>query len=327
MTAPTGWGILATGRIAAGFADNLRETPGASIAAVGSRTLASATAFSDRYGGRPHGSYSDLVNDPDVDIVYVASPHALHLAHATLAFDAGKPVLCEKPLAMNLHEATAMIERAQAAGVFLMEAMWMACHPLIRSVRAQLQAGRFGQPRQVHADLGFVVDHPPESRMWDPALGASALLDMGIYPLTFAHLMLGPARRLSATAIRSDRGIDIDVAIAGEYDGAVAALTASMTSASPRTATIATELGRLDFADPFHAPPAVVWDPTGGQPEAIISPEPVIGSGLGNEALHVQECLRDGLLESPLVPHAHTLALTGQMDDLRHQIGVVLPSD
>ena len=167
----------------------------------------------------------------------------------------------------------------------------------------------------MHADLGFVVDRPAGDRLVTPELGGGALLDMGIYPLTFAHLMLGEAESLTATAVLSDTGIDLDVAIAGRYPGgAVAALTASMTSTSPRAATIATTEGLLDVPAPFHHPPYVIWTPTGGEPERIVGTEPLIGSGLGNEAAEVQRCLAEGWLESPLVPHAQSLTLMRQLD-------------
>jgi predicted dehydrogenase len=331
MTETTRWGILATGRIAHDFATNLRDVPGAEIKAVGSRSEGSAEAFAEEFGApgqvTAHASYEALVADPDVDVVYIATPHAFHLEHARLAFDAGKHVLCEKPLALNVAEAEAMVEAATAAGRFLMEAMWMACNPVVRAVRDGIREGRFGTPRQVHADLGFVVRQPPTSRMFNPALGGGALLDMGIYPLTFAHLMLGPADRLVASATLSDQGVDLDVALAGRHGEAVSALTASMTSNSPRTATIATTEGRIDLPRSFHAPPYAIWTPESGEPERIDGLEPVLGTGLGNEAAHVQECLHAGRLESPLVPHDQTLTLIRQMDDVRRQIGVSYASD
>ena len=264
-----------------------------------------------------------------MDVVYVATPHALHLEHARLALTAGKHVLCEKPLTLNTAEAEEMVALARHHDRFLMEAMWMACHPVIRAVREQLAAGRFGTPRVLHADLGFVVDRPPEDRMVNPELGGGALLDMGVYPLTLAHLLLGPAEQLRATAGLSPAGIDLDVAIAGRYaGGAVAALTASMTSVSSRVAGLATSTGRLDLPGDFHHPPHAVWTPAGGgPPELIEASEPVLGTGLGNEAAEVQRCLHEGLRESPLVPHEQTLTLLRQLDELRGQIGVRYPAD
>ena len=327
-TAPTTrWGILATGRIAQGFARNLREVPGAEITAVGSRTAASAEAFAAEHGARAHPSYADLVADPEVDVVYIASPHAMHLEHARLAFAAGKHVLCEKPLTLNLREAEAMVAEARDAGVFLMEAMWMACHPLVRAIVEGLADGRHGEPRQVHASIGFAVPPDASARMRDPALGAGALLDMGIYPLTFAHLVLGAADHLTATGVLTEDGVDVDVAIAGRYGSAVSALTASMTSMAATGASVATTTGRIDIPADFHHPAVATWTPTGGEAVRIEALGPVIGTGLGNEAAHVQECLHAGRLESPLVPLSQTLTLIRQMDEVRRQIGVSYASD
>jgi predicted dehydrogenase len=329
--APVSWGILATGRIAADFARNLRDVPGASVAAVGSRSAGSAERFVAEHGlerARTHASYDALVADPDVDVVYVASPHALHLEHAMLALAAGKHVLCEKPLVMNLGEAEQLVAAAREADRFLMEAMWTACHPVIRAVVQGLGEGRFGTPHQVHASLGFVVEASPDDRMVDPALGAGALLDMGIYSLTLADLVLGPAERAAAVATLNRRGIDLDVSVATQHaGGGLGALTASMSSASPRTAHVATDTGRIDLPESFHHPAYALWTPVGGEPERIEGLEPVIGTGLGNEALHVAHCLRDGLRESPLVPHAMSLRLAALMDDVRRQIGVRYAAD
>jgi predicted dehydrogenase len=325
----TTWGILATGRIAHSFAADLRQVPGARLGAVGSRTHGSAEAFAREHGDgstRAHPSYDALFADPDVDVVYVASPHALHLDHARLAFAAGKPVLCEKPLALNRADGEALFD--SAGDLFSMEAMWMACHPLVREVQRRLLAGDFGTPRQVHADLGFVVPETASARMVERDLGAGALLDMGIYPLTFARMMLGPFAQVSAAGDLAASGIDLDVAIAARHEGgAVSALTTSMTSASPRTASVATDLGRLDLPSPFHHPPYVVWTPAGGEPQRIETPAPVLGTGLGNEAAHVQDCLRDGLSESPVIPRAQTLELLGVMDDVRRSLGVRYAAD
>ena len=331
-----GWGILATGKIAHTFTRDLLQVPDARLAAVGSRRRESAEAFAAEHGGTPYGSYEEMVADPGVDVVYVASPHALHLEHVRLAVEAGKHVLCEKPLTLDGADAEEMVRLAAEHDRFLMEAMWTACHPAVRALTAELRSGRLGRPRHLHAELGFRVDAGPEDRMLNPALGASALLDMGIYPLTFAHLVLGEATALHATADLSDGGIDLDVAITGRYpDGALATMTASMTSWSSRAASIATDLGRIDVAE-FHHPTRVTFTPyaeggsndtvdLGGARE-IEATEPVIGRGYGNEVAEVHRCLRAGLRESPLVPHAQTLTILRQMDDVRRQVGVTFPA-
>jgi predicted dehydrogenase len=235
-------------------------------------------------------------------------------------------VLCEKPLTLNAAQAEEMVALAREHDRFLMEAMWMACHPVIRAVRDGVAAGRFGTPRVVHADIGFVVERPPTDRLLDPVLGGGVLLDMGVYPLTFAHLVLGPAEEVRAVASLDERGVDRDVAISGRYaGGAVASLTATMTSDSRRTAWVATDLGRIELEGTFHHPDRAHWLPSGGEPEELAPVGEVIGSGLGNEAAEVVRCVRAGLRESPLVPHRQTLALMRQMDDLRAQIGVSYP--
>jgi predicted dehydrogenase len=337
MSDEIGWGILATGGIAHTFARDLALVPGARLAAVGSRSLDRARAFADVHGAAAaHGSYEELVADPGVDVVYVATPHALHLDNARIAFEAGKHVLCEKPLTLDLAAAEQLVALAAEHDRFLMEAMWTACHPVVRALQRRLRSGELGTPRQLHAELGFRVDAPPGDRMVDPALGASALLDMGVYPLTFAHLMLGPAEEVHATADLSAGGIDVDVAVVGRYaGGALATMTASITSWSSRTAAIATDRGRIHLDD-FHHPTRAVFTPyaeggsndtveRGGAVE-ILGEEPVLGRGYGNEIAEVGRCLREGLRESPLVPHRQTLTILRQMDDVRAQVGVRFPT-
>lgn len=333
MTAPVRWGILAPGKIARTFAADLALVDDARLVAAGSRSLESARRFTDEHGGRPYGSYAELVADPEVEVVYVASPHAFHLEHVTLALEAGKHVLCEKPLTMTVEQAEEMVALARRHDRFLMEAMWTACHPVVRAVVDGLREGRFGRPRHLHAELGFRVDAEPDDRMLDPALGASALLDMGIYPLTLAHLLLGEAVELRATADLDPRGVDLDVAVAGRYpDGALATLTASMTSWSSRAASLATDLGRIELPD-FHHPTTATFTPYDGDAGRRGGPtgpvdltegvEPVIGEGYAHEILEVGRCLRAGLRESPLVPHAQTLLLLRQMQDLLAQVARV----
>ena len=325
-----GWGILATGKIARSFCRDLALVADGHVAAVGSRSTAAAEEFASEFGGHARGSYADLVADPSVDVVYVATPHALHADHVRLAFEAGKPVLCEKPMTLDAASSEALVVEARERGLFLMEAMWTACHPMVRKLVTLVSGGDYGRPGQLVADLGFTVDAPPTDRLLDPALGASALLDMGIYPLTLAHLLLGEPERTAAVAQLSDDGIDLAVAMSLAWaSGATAALTASMAAWTPRSATLATDRGRFDIAPEFHHPTRVTFTPYdaagAGTPEVIEADEPVIGVGYGNEIVEVHRCLRAGLLESPLVPHAQTLALLRQMDAIRAQVGIRFP--
>lgn len=201
----------------------------------------------------------------------------------------------------------------------------MRCNPLLRRVQQLFATGELGVARQVRADLGFVVDSPETDRLLDPALGGGALLDMGIYPLTFAHVFLGEPDRVAAAATLAPSGIDLDVALSlGYASGAVSSLSCTMTSWSPRTASVATDVGRLDLPAPFHHPTVATWSSDGAVHEIA---EPVVGTGLANEALEVIRCLRTGETESPLVPLDETLALMGLMDRIRSQVGVEYPAD
>ncbi len=298
-------------------------TPGAELRAVGSRRIEAAQAFAAEYGGATaHGSYEELVADPDVDVVYVATPHSMHLDNVRLALEAGKHVLCEKPVTVTVADAEEMMALARQHGRFLMEAMWTACHPVVLAARDQLAAGRFGIPRHLRAEFGTKFEGPPDSRIFDAALGAGAMLDVGIYPLTVAHLMLGPAQELRAVGELSEQGYDLDVSIAGRYpNGTLATLTASMTSWCARTASIATDLGRLDLADPFHHPGYAEFLPVDRDPVRLEGAGQVIGRGYGNEIAEVGRCLAEGLLESPLVPHEQTLLIMRQIDDVLRQVG------
>lgn len=343
------WGILATGKIAHAFARDLMLVPDAELVAVGSRRREAAEAFAAQYGASitAHGSYEDLVADPAVDVVYIATPHAFHRDNARLAFEAGKHVLCEKPLTLSLADSEAMIAEARRHGRFLMEAMWTACHPGVRALRRRLAAGEFGTPGHLHAELGFVVQAADDDRMLDADLGAGALLDMGIYPLTFAHLMLGEAAALTAQAdLRTTRGtvsgdeaaIDMAIAMTGSYPGgALATMHASMRSWTTSSAAIATDLGRIDVPE-FHHPTRITFTPKAtmadwtaaaapAEPIEIEPDEPIIGAGYGNEAAEVGRCLRAGLLESSLVPHAQTLTLMRQMEEIRRRTGIRYPGE
>lgn len=323
---PVRWGILATGRIARDFATALALLPDAEIAAVGARRLSSAEEFAAAYGARrAHDGYAALVADPDVDVVYVASPHALHREHVLMAFEAGKAVLCEKALTLTGEEAAELVAESRRRGLFLMEAMWMRCNPVIRRVQQLLATGDLGQVTQVRADLGWYVEAPPTDRLLDPVLGGGALLDMGVYTLTFAQLFLGEPDRVASAAGLSGAGVDLNVAMALGYpSGAVASLTASMTGATPRTGSIATERGRFDFADSFHHPTRVVWTSL-GVTETV--EETLIGTGLAHEAVEVMRCLRAGETESPLVPLDESVAIMRLMDRIRSQIGVTYAAD
>lgn len=326
---PVRWGILATGGIAGGFARGLALLPDAELAAVASRDLGRAEGFAAEHGApgttRAYGSYAELVADPGVDVVYVATPHALHHANAMLALDAGKPVLCEKAFTMTAHEAEDLVRVARERRLFLMEAMWMRCNPVIRRLKQLADRGDLGRVLQVRADLGFLVERPETHRLLAPELGGGALLDMGVYPLTFAHLLLGDPDQVEAVAVMSPTGIDLNIAVSlGWSGGAVASISSTMTAWSPRTASVATDRGRVDLGEAFHHPQEARWV-SGGQTRVIR--EDVYEVGLAHEAEEVGRCLRSGETESPLVPLDETVALMRLMDRIRERIGLAYAAD
>lgn len=326
---PVRWGILATGRIARSFAGALALLPDAQLTAVASRSKESAEQFAATFGepglARAYGSYAELVEDDSVDVVYVATPHALHHENTMLAFDAGKPVLCEKALTLTARESEDLVRVSRERRLFLMEAMWMRCNPVIRRVKQLADRGDLGRIQQVRADLGFLVDVPDTHRLIAPELGGGALLDMGVYPLTFAHLFLGDPDKVEAVAEMSSSGIDLNIAISlGWTGGAVAAVSSTMTAWSPRTASIATDRGRLDLGEAFHHPTEALWVEDG---QTHVVREEVLGTGLAHEAAEVMRCLRNGEIESPLVPLDDSLAIMRLMDRIRGLIGLRYPAD
>ncbi|MFC4945900.1 Gfo/Idh/MocA family protein [Pseudonocardia sp. GCM10023141] len=256
-TAPVArWGILAPGGIARGFATALREGTGQEIVAVGSRTVERAKAFADEYGvTAAYGSYAEVVNHPDVDIVYVASPHSEHHAQARLALEAGKPVLVEKAFTRNAAEARDLVELARAKGLFLLEAMWSRFLPHYDVIRQVLADGILGEVTTVFADHGQQLYPNGPERLSRPELAGGALLDLGVYPLSFADFVLGPFASVTATGALTDLGVDsqetICVTTAG---GAQGVLHASMLARSGCSASICGTAGRLDIDGTFYAP-------------------------------------------------------------------------
>ena len=318
----TRWGILATGGIAAAFASDLPLLPDAEVVAVGSRSLEAAQAFAAQHGiPRAHGSWTDLAEDPDVDVVYVATPHAFHYAAALLCVQAGKAVLCEKPFTLDQPTSRELIDAARTRGTFLMEAMWMRCNPAILRMVDLIKDGAIGEVTTVQADFGVAGPFPPEHRMRARALGGGALLDLGIYPISLAHLILGAPDHIRSWAKLGPEGVDENTGIIFGYDsGAVATLTTGMVGQTPVAASITGTTGRIDLPDPFFRPPAIVLHRAGKDPEEI--PSDMAGRGYQHEAAEVQRCLSEGLLESPLVPHAVTLEIMGLLDQIRAQLGV-----
>jgi len=321
------WAILGPGNIAHKFATDLALVPQARLHAVASRSLAKAREFAQTYGA-PHavGSYEELLAIPDIDAVYIATPHSEHHAHALLCLRAGLPVLCEKAFARNAPQAQEMIATAQARGVFLMEAFWTRFFPAIQHALDLVQAGTIGEVKHLAADFGFITDFKPESRLFDPALAGGSLLDIGVYPLFISQLFLGVPTTVRAVATPAPTGVDLTCVMAlAHASGATASLFSTLTATTNNYCTLYGTQGQLHLTGRFHAPNGIELH----RPDQAVQviPYPKVGLGYHYEAAHVQACLSQGQLESPLLPLAFSLDLMRTLDAVRAQIGLRYPGE
>jgi predicted dehydrogenase len=246
------WGILGPGGIARAFAKDLGFIQGHTIAAVGSRSLENAQKFAETFGGTAYGSYEELVADPTVDAIYVATPHPAHHDNVILALNAGKPVLCEKPFAVNAKEAQAMVDAAARNSVALMEAMWARFLPHYAKVREIVDSGVLGPILSIHADHGQRLADQGIARLIEPDLAGGALLDLGIYPVSFAHMILGNPAHITSKAVMTEKGVDAQTSMIFSYDGgAQAVLTTTMIEQTPCRAVVAGLKGWLEIDRTF----------------------------------------------------------------------------
>ena len=328
------WGILAPGWIASMFTGALLAHTGQQVVAVGSRDLARATAFAERFAiPRAHGSYEDLVADPAVDVVYVASPHSEHRAQALLAIAAGKHVLVEKAFTRNAAEAREVVAAARAAGVLVMEAMWTRYLPHTDVLRQLLDDGALGEVRLVTADFGTRAEPDPTHRLLDPALAGGALLDLGIYPLAFASFVAAHAGlgrqpvNVQVAGSRASTGVDEQAAIQlGYAGGAQAQLFTTLLAPTARTAHVLGTDARLEVGADFFLPTSV---------RLVVDDQHVEWSdnrirghdGLCFQAAALARYVAAGLTESPLQPLAETVAILETADEVRRQLGVAFPGE
>ncbi|MFF3466128.1 Gfo/Idh/MocA family protein [Streptomyces sp. NPDC001984] len=324
------WGILATGGIAAAFAADLVDLPDAEIVAVASRSQDSARAFAERFGiGRAYGDWESLARDEDIDVVYVATPHSAHRAAAGLCLEAGRNVLCEKAFTLNSREAEELVALAKERGSFLMEAMWMYCNPLIQRLKALVREGAIGEVRTVQADFGLEGPFPPAHRLRNPALGGGALLDLGVYPVSFAQLLLGEPADVTARAVLSEEGVDLQTgALLAWESGALASVHCSIVGGTAITASVTGSHGRIDVPSGFFHPERFVLHRDGRDPEEFgLDPADGPRQTMRHEAREVMRALRAGETESPLVPLDGTLAVMRTLDRVRELTGVRYPGE
>lgn len=321
------WGILGTGKIARAFATALKDTPGALLAGVASRSIDSAQAFGREFGAQAcFGSYQALADSACVDIVYIGTPHPMHAENAMMALAAGKAVLCEKPFTMNRREAEQVVVLARASKLFLMEAMWTRFMPALAEVRRIIASGEIGAVRQVGADFGFTSAVGPEHRLHNPELGGGALLDLGIYPLSIATDLLGPVESVQALAQMGATGVDVQTGFTLRHaGGGISVCGCSLRARTPCELTVSGELGHVRMNTMFHRATSVSVVLADASARTV--PTPYIGNGYAHEAIEAGRCLRAGLIESPRMTHDETLALMGVLDAIRSQIGLRYRAD
>ena len=321
------WGILGPGNIARSFSQGLSVLDDAEIVAVGSRSAERAAAFGEQYGvRRRYASYEALANDPDVDVVYVATPHPFHKEHSLLCLRAGKPVLCEKPFTLNAADTAEVIALARERRLFLMEAIWTRFLPHIVKLRQLIAEGAIGEVRQVRADFSFRAEIDPQSRLFDPALGGGALLDVGIYPVSLVAMLLGAPADIVSLAQLGTTGVDEQAGIVMRYDGGrLAVLTTAIRTSSPHEALMLGTTGHIKVHDAWWKPSALtlVRD---GKPEQPID-VPAVGNGYNYEAAEVMRCLREGRTESEIMPLDESLAIMRTLDAIREQWGLRYPGE
>jgi len=328
MTKTIHWGILGTGSIAHKFATGLNDLPDTELLAVGSRSQESADAFGDEFSiPRRHSSYEALANDPDIDAVYVATPHPFHKENTLLLLRAGKAVICEKPFAMNATEAQEMITEAKSQGQFLMEAMWTRFLPHILKVHELIAEGAIGELRMVQADFGFRMGEvKPEHRLFDPELGGGALLDVGIYPVALAHSLLGAPTDIKSFGNLGKTGVDEEAAILFKHaEGQLSLLSTAIQLNTPHEAFLIGTEGRIHMHTGWWRPSSFTLYKNGAEPEMFEPDCPL--NGYNYEALELNRCIREGLQESPTMTLDETLSVMKTLDKIRAQWGLRYPAE
>lgn len=319
MTTPVGWGVLGTGGIARAFVSDLRLTDTGTAVAIGSRQQASAERFGDQFE-IPHryGSYEALVADPDVDVVYVATPHPMHHPNALLALRAGKAVLVEKPFTMNAAQARDLATTARSSGLFLMEAMWTRFLPHMIEIRRLVADGILGAIVTVDADHGQWFPRDPASRLFAVDLGGGALLDLGVYPVSFASMILGRPQRIVAMVDAAFSGVDGQTSMLFGYaNGAQAVLTCTSSARSPTRAAIVGTEARIEIEPEFYSPTPFTLISRDGTRNRFDPPHE--GIGLRHQADEVARCLDAGLLESPIMPVDESISIMETMESVLAQ--------
>jgi predicted dehydrogenase len=318
------WGILGCGKIANKFASDLRLVKNATLVAAASQNSEKGDAFRKEFNVPViYNTYTELVSAADVDVIYIATPHGLHFEHALMCLDHGKAVLCEKALALNTKQVCAMIARANEKKTFLMEAFWTKFLPQFEAVMGIIAGGQLGQIKMLQADFGFAAPEPLAQRLYDPLLGGGALLDIGIYPVFLALAVLGKPTHIHAMINPYPSGVDEQCVITMNFaNTALAVLSSTFAADTPVEAMIAGTKGRVHMRNRFHNATGSVEVVVGKESAHPIEVQREEGFGYQFEARHVGDCLRQGLIESPVMTHSNSIALMETLDEIRKICGI-----
>ena len=320
------FGILGPGKIAHRFAEALGTLPDAQVYAVASRDEAKAHTFAEKFSAtKVFNSYEALAAATDVDVVYIATPHTFHFEHSLLCINHGKAVLCEKPLTLNHQKARQLVEAAQRNKVFFMEAMWTRFIPAVKEAKRLVDAGEIGSVQFLQGDFGFAAPYNPEGRVFNLALGGGAQLDVGVYPLFLALLMLGKPQSVKAFAHRAPTGADATTAALLQFpSGAIAHILSSIETDSPKEAVIMGTAGSITLHTPWHKSQALTIKKNDG---TVTRKEfPFASNGLHFQAEEVMRCMGEGLIESPLMPWQMSLHLAEAADEILRQCQIDYPA-
>lgn len=323
----TNWGIIGLGKIAHKFAQDLAMLPNTNLHAVASRSQERAQAFANQYSA-PHayGSYEAIVDCPDLDVIYIATPHVTHFENTLLCLRHKIPVLCEKPFAMNLAQVQKMVMTAAEQETFLMEALWTRFLPTTKKVLELIYNDTIGPVHAVKADFGFKPNFDPQSRLFDINLGGGSLLDIGIYPVFLALLVLGKPNQIKAFANIGSTHVDEEMGALFYYEnGKMAHLHSTIRATTKTEAFIYGELGTIHVHTRWHEPSSMTLLLNGQRPQHFTFEEP--GNGYEYEAEEVMQCLAQGKTESDLLPLQFSVDLMTLLDDIRREAGIVYPQD
>ena len=319
-------GIIGAGHIAEKMAVTLAGMPEVEAYGVASRDRAKAEDFAVRFNfSKAFGSYAELADDSNVDLIYVATPHTFHFEHVTMCLTKGKPVLCEKAFMANAREAEKAVELSESKGVFLAEAMWTRYLPFYRTVAEKAADGTIGRPMMITAHLGYPVSH--KERIVRPELGGGALLDLGVYPINFALHMFGKdIRRITSHCTVSDTGVDMQDNICFEYeDGRMAVLMATALCANDRQGIISGSRGYIVTDNINNTLRADIYDKDHNLVETLHAPEQI--TGFEYQVRACIDAISKGLVETPFMPHSESVAVMRILDCIRDEAGVTFPND